>query len=103
MIVKAYKRLWSLRRFKGMGATTEDLKDVYTKQVRSLLELAVPAWNGALKQNDNQDIERVQKTALHIMLRESYVSYRNALGGVSLESLGERRHKLCLKFAKKNS
>jgi hypothetical protein len=72
-----------------------------TKQVRSLLELAVPAWNGALKQNDNQAIERVQKTALHIMLGESYVSYRNALGVVGLQSLEERRHKLCLKFATK--
>ena len=52
MILKAYKRLWSLRRLKGMGATLEDLKDVYLKQVRSVLELAVPAWNGALTQTD---------------------------------------------------
>jgi hypothetical protein len=48
-----------------------------------------------------QDKERVQKTALHILLGESYGSYRNALESVSLESLDKRRQKLCLKFAKK--
>ena len=42
MIVKAYKRLWSMRRLKGMSAAREDLKDIYVKQVRSVLEFAVP-------------------------------------------------------------
>ena len=48
MLTKAYKRLWSMRRLKGMGASVEDLKDVYLKQVRSVMEFDVPAWNGAL-------------------------------------------------------
>ena len=65
------------------------------------MELAAPAWNGALTQSDSQDIERVQKTALHIMLGDSYVNYRNALDIVGLESLHERREALCMKFAKK--
>ena len=39
--------------------------------------------------------------ALHIMLGDSYVGYRNALDDVGLESLHERRDTLCLKFAKK--
>ena len=102
MVTKAYKRLWSMRRLKGMGATLEDLKDIYIKQVRSVLELAVPAWNAAITQTEMKDIERVQKTALHIILGESYQSYRNALEIVGLESLDARRHKLCLKFAKKS-
>ena len=102
MLLRAYKRLWSLRRLKGMGATLEDLKDVYVKQVRSVLELAVPAWNGALKQTDIKDIERVQKTALHIMLGGSYNDYKSALDIVGLESLQVRREHLSLRFAKKS-
>ena len=101
MLVRAYKRLWSLRRLKGMGATVEDMKDVYLKQVRSVLEFAVPAWNGALIQDDVRDIERVQKTALHIMLGGTYNDYRSALDTVGLEPLVVRREKLSLKFAKK--
>jgi hypothetical protein len=103
MMVKGYKRLWSLRRLKGMGASLDDLKDVFIKQVRSVLELAVPAWNGALNQTDKKDIERIQKTALHIMLGDSYQSYVNALDKDGLESLDDRRHKLCLKFARKSA
>ena len=99
MISKAYKKLWSIRRLKGMGSTTDDLKDIYVKQVRSLLEIAVPAWNGALTNVEKMDIERVQKTALHIMLGGLYNSYGDALDLVGLETLDARRHKLCLKFA----
>ena len=101
MILKAYKKLWALRRLKGMGASLEDLKDIYTKQVRCMLELAVAAWNGAITQKEKVDIERVQKTALHIMLGEMYQSYGDALELVGLEMLDVRRHKLCLKFANK--
>ena len=86
-----------------MGASLDDLKDVFIKQVRSVLELAVPAWNAALNQTDKKDIERIQKTALHIMLGDSYQSYVNALDKVGLESLDDRRHKLCLKFERKSA
>ena len=47
------------------------------------------------------DIERVQKTALHVMLGGLYQSYGDALDLVGLETLDARRQNLCLKFAKK--
>ena len=43
MVQKANKRMWILRRLKNLGAQADDLVDLYTKQVRSVLELAVPA------------------------------------------------------------
>ena len=46
------------------------------------------------------DIERVQKNALKIILKEDYTNYEHALNTVGLECLVERREKLCLKFAK---
>ena len=46
------------------------------------------------------DIERVQKNALKIILKEDYISYEHALTKVGLECLVERREKLCLKFAR---
>ena len=39
---KAYKRLWIIRRLKSLGATREELVDIYIKQVRYVLELAAP-------------------------------------------------------------
>ena len=71
------------------------------KQVRSIIELAVPAWHGDISQADATDIEIVQKCALHIILDDSYSSYNEALVLVDLEMLDERKEKLCLKFARK--
>ena len=39
---KGYLRLWILRRLKRLGATKHELLDIYYKQFRSVLELAVP-------------------------------------------------------------
>ena len=74
---------------------------MYVNQIRSLLELAVPAWQGAITQSERLDLERVQKCALHIILGEGYESYKNALIQLNLEDLESRRKKLCLKFGKK--
>ena len=99
MVTRAYQKLWVLRRLKKSGAKTVDLVDIYCKQVRSLLELAVPAWNGGITVEERMDIERVQKSACHIILGDSYASYRSALIDLDLESLAVRRNILSLKFA----
>ena len=101
MVSKANKRLWILRRLKFLGAKDVDLVDVFIKQIRSLMELAVPVWHSGITQEERIDIERIQKSAAHIILGEEYVSYRLALNHLGLESLLDRREKLCLKFAKK--
>ena len=79
----------------------DDLLDVYVKQIRSVLELALPAWHGAITLAEQMDIERIQKSVAHIILGEDYVSYREALKTLCLDSLKERRDKLCLNFALK--
>ena len=101
IVRKAYKRLWILRRLKILGAKKDALLQVYTKQIRSVLELSVPAWQGSLTAAEKYDIERVQKTATHIILGMAYNSYSDALETLNLESLETRRNKLCLKFALK--
>ena len=90
-----------MRRLKALGANNEDLLEIYRTQVIRVLELAVPAWQGYISHSDKANIERVQKSLCHIILGDEYFSYRNALGLLSLETLDNRRNKLCLKFAKK--
>ena len=102
MIQKANKRLWILRRLKSLGAGTDDLVEVYTKQIRCVLELAVPAWQGGISQAERTDLERVQKSASHIILGDLYTSYKCALKDLNLDSLESRRNKLTLKFALKS-
>ena len=101
MVQKANKRLWILRRLKSLGAKPEDLTDVFIKQVRSVLELAVPAWQGGLTKEEKLDLERVKKGACYIILGSDYSGYNNALNLLNLETLESRRIKLSLKFALK--
>ena len=101
MVGRCNSKMWVIRRLKNLGASENDLMDVYCKQIRSILEFAVPVWNSALNGEQILQIERIQKTALHIILDKNYLSYRNALKISGLEKLSTRRTKLCLNFAKK--
>ena len=83
-----------------------DLVDTYIKQVRSILEMACPAcpvWHAALTKSDSRALERVQKSALAIILGEEYRSYDSAMDLLNLEALTERRDSLCLNFALKSA
>ena len=58
-------------------------------------------WHSSLTKKCSDKLERVQKSALKIILGSNYVNYSNALNVLKLQSLEERRKSLCLKFAKK--
>ena len=57
-------------------------------------------WHSSLTQKDKNDLERVQKSALKVILKERYTNYKDALDVINMDSLEMRREKLCLKFAK---
>ena len=99
MVKRASKKLWCLRRLKNFGATTKDLLDVYVKQIRCLLEYAVTVWQPSLTVEDSLKIERVQKSALAIILGQNFKSYKSALLQLNLDTLAARRIKLCEKFS----
>ena len=101
MCSKGFARLWLLRRLKTLGATNEELLDAYQKQIRSVMEWAVPVWEPGLTKRDSYQIERVQKAACAIILGSKYNTYKKALSALGLETLCSRRKKLCLNFAKK--
>ena len=54
-----------------------------------------------LTDQNSKTIERVQKSALAIILGPRYVCYENALALTNIERLDQRRAKLSLTFAKK--
>ena len=98
---KAYQRLWMLRNLKKFGANTAELLDVYNKQCRSVLELAVPAWAPGINGTEVKQLERVQKTAFAIILGDGYRSYKHALQKLEVKTLESRRKDICLTFGKK--
>ena len=99
---KAQKRLWILRRLLECKLSTHEMFDVYTKEIRSVLELAVPVWHPGLTKSQINKIENIQKLAFKIILQKKYINYEQACKHLSALTLAERRDNLCLKFAKKN-
>ena len=99
---KAMGRMWILRRMRVFNLNLETIWDTYVKEIRSILELAVPVWHGGLTKKQTRDIERVQKVALLLILGENYVDYDVACTIMGVEPLCIRREELCLKFARKN-
>ena len=73
---------------------------IYKLFIRCILEQSATVWHSMLSEENSNDLERVQKNALKIILQESYQTYQNALNILNLESLYDRRVNLCFKFAK---
>ena len=101
MCRKAYIRMWILSSLKNLGADRDTLLDVYRQQILSVLEFSAPVWTSGLTQHQVHQIERVQKTAVYIILGEQYTSYRNGLKQLKMDTLTQRRHNLCVKFTVK--
>ena len=80
----------------------EHLKHIYKTFIRSNLEFSSTVWHSSLSVADRQDLERVQKAAVKVILGKEYKSYDEALCELKLESLHERREAMALKFVKKS-
>ena len=98
---------------KSFGATRDDLVKIWTTILRPCAEYASPVWHPGLTLSDSQNLEKLQKTALAIILGRCYVNfkphykidnklvtYQEALKILRLETLKQRREDLVTKFAK---
>ena len=102
IVKKANRRLELLRKVSSFGASLSDLKNIYVLFIRSLLEQSCTVWHSGLTVQNTEDLERIQKTSLKIILKEKYLSYEQALKVLDLETLNVRRENLCENFAKKS-
>ena len=101
IVKEANKRMSFLHKSSKFTTNRNDLKKIYILQVRSKLEQSAVVWHSSLTQKCKSKLERVQKSALRVILGPRYINYSDALLKLNLETLDERRKNLCLKFAKK--
>nr|XP_058969393.1 uncharacterized protein LOC131795796 [Pocillopora verrucosa] len=69
------------------------LVDFYCTTIRSVLEYCAPLFHHALPAYLSEDIERIQKRVLSIILPD--MSYQDCLDRLGLPTLKERRNDLC--------
>ena len=82
----------------SFGTNQQELRNIYILFVRSQLEQSSVVWHSSLTAENINDLERVQKSAVKIILGGKYQSYKKALDVLDLETLDSRRNYLCLKF-----
>ena len=72
---------------------------IYLTYIRSVLEQSAVVWHSGLTVKNRRDLERVQKTAVRVILKTKYTNYKEGPRKLKIETLDQRREKLCLKFA----
>ena len=100
LVKRANSRMRLLHKLVSFSVPQEDLLNIYILYIRSILEQSCQVWHSSLTLENFQDLERIQKNALRIILQDDYESYSNALSISGLKSLFERRADLSLRFAK---
>ena len=101
IVRKANARMALLRKVAEFGAPVDDLKIIYIMYIRSLLEQSATVWHSRLTEENSNDLERVQKSAMKIIFQDKFNGYQNCLNKLDLPTLVERREQLCLSFAQK--
>ena len=101
LVKKANARMELLRRVASFTTSIEDKKNIYVLYVRSILEQSSVVWSSSITQDNSDDLERVQKSAVRIILGKNFDKYEDALMRVDLETLKDRREVLSTNFAKK--
>ena len=73
----------------------------FKKYIRTILDQSSVVWHSSLTDKNRNDIERVQKVAVRIILGKNFINYNEGLKKLRLQNLNDRREYTCLKFAQK--
>ena len=98
---KASTKLWLLRRLKRLDFDQELLLDFYKKEIRCLLEYAVPVWYSGITLEQSKAIEAIQRYSVSIIMNSWSLPYKIKCTILSLEPLYLRRPELALSFSLK--
>ena len=93
IVKEANKRMSFLHKSSKFTTNKQDLKRIYISQVRSKLEQSAVVWHSSLTQKCKRKLERVQKSALRVIMGPRYTNYSDALkkltgGCTKLANLG---------------
>jgi hypothetical protein len=102
IIKKVNARMQLLRKVWSFGSSCEEMVNLWKTYCLSILEQSCAVWTNGLTAENEQDLERTQKTFCKLVLGNSYKSYYEALKTLNLETLKTRRQTLTLKFAKQS-
>ena len=81
-----------------MNAPREDVKAFYISAIRSILEYGTKICHGSLTEEQSKDIERIQRRGMKLKIICPGKTYEQALIECGMETLENRREKMCIKL-----
>ena len=78
IVKRANAKMIMLQKLYEFNVTVEEMINIYLLFIRSMLEYCCVVWHSSISEDDCSSIERVQKTALRIILKEDYLDYQPA-------------------------
>ena len=87
LVTRCYKRMTILRNLATFYVPLLEKVNIYCLYIRSVAEQSSVVWSSSLTVGEQNDLERVQKVALRIILGQNYLNYENALYLTNLETL----------------
>ena len=94
LVKRANKRMELLRKVSSFGTSKDEKRNIYILFIRSILEQSCVVWHSSLTKANEEDLERVQKSAIRIILGRNYDDYSKALSEVNSDLLKYRRQEL---------
>ena len=99
IVKRAYTRMELLRKVAEFTTSVEEKREIYIMYIRSILEQSSVVWHSSLSSENAEDLERVQKATVRLILGNKYENYEDGLIKANVDSLNVRRDVLCRKFA----
>ena len=101
LVTRCYQRMTILRNLASFYVPVQEMVNIYCLYIRSVAEQSSVVWSSSLTLGEQNDLERIQKVALRIILGGNYISYDHALYLTNLPTLKARRSMLSKRFAVK--
>ena len=79
-----------LRKVVSVNPPKEESKVIYIMFIRSLLEQSCTVWHSRISLENKEDLERIKKSSLKIILQERYINYQNTLNVMKILSFDEK-------------
>jgi len=99
ILKKVTRRLYFLKQLKRAGLPSSHLLYYYTSVIRPVLEYCVPVWHYALTKEQTQQLEAIQKRAIHIIFNFTRgMPYASMLYVANINTLATRREDISKKF-----
>ena len=84
---KCYARMQLLNSAEAFTSNRAELKDIYLTYIRSIAEQSAVVWHSSFLGKNRQDLERIQKVAVRVIMGKNDKNYRQSLKDLKLKTL----------------